>query len=97
MLRPRTLAQHLGRWLEETETTQRQLADDLGVHPSRVSRWARGREVPTRRQRDGLAERLGLDRAEVDKLCEPRDPVAVARAELAAAERAIRRAQAALR
>jgi len=97
MPRTRTLAQFLREWLEHNDMTQRDLADGLeGVTDSRVSRWVTGHDIPAPRFRDDLAQRLGVTRAEVDRMAAKRDPLAVAKAELQTAERALQRARAAL-
>jgi len=91
MPRTRTLAQFLRDWLDENDTTQHDLAADLpGVTDSRVSRWATGHDIPAPRYRDDLAARLGIDRADLDRMC-ARDPKAAALAELTAIERAVKR------
>jgi transcriptional regulator with XRE-family HTH domain len=93
----RTLAQYLADWLDAQDLTQRELADDLpGVTATRVSRWVQGQDIPSRRYRDPLAERLGISRDDLDRYCASRDSIAVARAELQTAELALKRARAAL-
>ena len=89
-----SFAQFLSTWLEEHDVRQYELAADLpDVSDTRISRWVNGRDVPPVKFRDPLAERLGIEREELDRLCSfSRDRDAVVKSELTIAERAIRRA-----
>lgn len=40
--------------------TAAQMARDLGIDPTRVSKWRNGRELPPRKYRAHVEERLGL-------------------------------------
>ena len=87
----RSLARFLREWLDENETTQRQLAGDLeGVTETRVSRWVTGHDVPGPKYRDALAERVGITRHQLDRFC-LHDNRARALDEITTMERALQR------
>ncbi|MGF9755151.1 helix-turn-helix transcriptional regulator [Microvirga sp. 0TCS3.31] len=44
------------------ELTQRELGDQVGVHPSRISHWERGRMVPSSEQLTALSVALAVDK-----------------------------------
>ena len=69
---------------EELGRGQGDVAGDLGVSQQTVSRWEQGTSVPRPRRVTEIAERLGLDPAELQRLAGhlPAEPLAAGRSNL---------------
>ena len=70
MARMETLNAALRLLREARKLTQRQVAEALGIEPSVVSGWERGRSVPSLRRLGELAEVLDLDLGDLDDALE---------------------------
>ena len=70
MARMDTLSRALRLLREARKLTQRQVAEALGIEPSVVSGWERGRGSPSVRQLGELAEVLDLDLGDLDDALE---------------------------
>lgn len=55
----------LRTWLTDNDCTQRDLAEDLGVHESAISQWLSGGTKPTLENLQKLAERTGIPVADL--------------------------------
>ena len=62
---PSAFATNLSRYLERSGSTQRELAKAVGVSPSTVSDWKKGRAYPRMKKLQLIADFFGIDKSDL--------------------------------